>query len=260
MSYVSEVLADSPLAYWRLNEASGNPQDSSGNGHHVSSVIGTPTYGQTSPITSDAAAKAMSFAGNSGLVVPDAASGDWDVPGNTEIFSMECWMKLAGNGTVRYIFNKQSGNFGLYMWSDNILQAGKVDTGAFIASASAITDTAWHHVVAVKNGASGALYIDGASVGGSFTNQDIIPNDENLRIGVYYNETQNFFNDMLCELAIYGSALSLARAQAHYAAATVALDTVLPDADITTTGWSTAPLFSKINDDSDATVIQATAS
>lgn len=40
----------------------------------------------------------------------------------------------------------------------------------------------------------------------------------------------------------------------------VTLDSVLPDADITTTGWSTAPLFSKINDASDATVITATAS
>jgi len=41
---------------------------------------------------------------------------------------------------------------------------------------------------------------------------------------------------------------------------TLTLDQVNPDADIATTGWSTAPLFSKINDDSDATVIQATAS
>jgi hypothetical protein len=40
----------------------------------------------------------------------------------------------------------------------------------------------------------------------------------------------------------------------------ILLESVLPDADITTTGWSTAPLFSKINDDSDATVITATAS
>lgn len=38
------------------------------------------------------------------------------------------------------------------------------------------------------------------------------------------------------------------------------LDTTLPDADVTTTGWSTAPLFSKVNDSSDATVITATAS
>lgn len=38
------------------------------------------------------------------------------------------------------------------------------------------------------------------------------------------------------------------------------LDSCLPDADVVTTGWSTAPLFSKVNDASDATVIQATAS
>jgi hypothetical protein len=35
---------------------------------------------------------------------------------------------------------------------------------------------------------------------------------------------------------------------------------LLPDADVVTTGWATAPLFSKINDSSDATVITATAS
>lgn len=40
---------------------------------------------------------------------------------------------------------------------------------------------------------------------------------------------------------------------------TVTLDDCLPDADVTTTGWSTAPLFSKVNDVSDATVITATA-
>lgn len=39
-----------------------------------------------------------------------------------------------------------------------------------------------------------------------------------------------------------------------------AIDEVLPDADIVTTGWSTAPLWSKVNDASDATVISATAS
>lgn len=33
---------------------------------------------------------------------------------------------------------------------------------------------------------------------------------------------------------------------------------VRPDADVTTTGWATAPLFSKVNDQSDATVITAT--
>lgn len=34
---------------------------------------------------------------------------------------------------------------------------------------------------------------------------------------------------------------------------------IRPDADVATTGWTTTPLYSKINDSSDATVIQATA-
>jgi hypothetical protein len=35
---------------------------------------------------------------------------------------------------------------------------------------------------------------------------------------------------------------------------------IVPDADITTTGWSSTPLWSKLNDGSDATVVTATAS
>jgi hypothetical protein len=42
--------------------------------------------------------------------------------------------------------------------------------------------------------------------------------------------------------------------------ASLTLDSCLPDADVTTTGWTTAPLYSKLNDASDATVVQATAS
>lgn len=40
----------------------------------------------------------------------------------------------------------------------------------------------------------------------------------------------------------------------------VTFQEVRPDADVTTTGWTTTPLYSKINDESDATVITATAS
>jgi hypothetical protein len=40
----------------------------------------------------------------------------------------------------------------------------------------------------------------------------------------------------------------------------IATQEVRPDADISTTGWTTAPLFSKINDQSDATIITGTLS
>lgn len=40
----------------------------------------------------------------------------------------------------------------------------------------------------------------------------------------------------------------------------ISLDHADPDADVTTTGWTTTPLWSKVNDSSDATIITATAS
>ena len=45
-SYFDEVMADSPAAYWRMDEASGQPQDSSGNGNNTTTTSGTPTYSQ----------------------------------------------------------------------------------------------------------------------------------------------------------------------------------------------------------------------
>ena len=45
-----------------------------------------------------------------------------------------------------------------------------------------------------------------------------------------------------------------------FAAESVDLDQVDPDADVTTTGWTTTPLWSKVNDGSDASYITATAS
>ena len=48
----------------------------------------------------------------------------------------------------------------------------------------------------------------------------------------------------------------------HMAIALIAyvpVDEARPDTDIATTGWTTAPIYSKINDSSDATVVQATA-
>lgn len=38
------VLALTPFAYYKLDDASGNPQDSSGNGNHATTIAGTVTY------------------------------------------------------------------------------------------------------------------------------------------------------------------------------------------------------------------------
>lgn len=52
-SYSSAVLEDSPLRYYKLDEASGLPQDSGSNGSHILTVTGAPTYGETSLVGGD---------------------------------------------------------------------------------------------------------------------------------------------------------------------------------------------------------------
>ncbi|NOX55975.1 MAG: tandem-95 repeat protein, partial [Planctomycetes bacterium] len=53
-SYSEIVLADGPLAYWRLGESSGPPfVDATGNGRNLTSVSGNPEYGQPGAIMGD---------------------------------------------------------------------------------------------------------------------------------------------------------------------------------------------------------------
>ncbi len=56
MAYADVVLADSPLAYYRLGESSGTTMtDSSGNGRH-GTYVGSPTLGAAGLVPGDTCA------------------------------------------------------------------------------------------------------------------------------------------------------------------------------------------------------------
>ena len=62
MSYFDEVMADSPVAYYRMDEASGLIQDSSGNGNNATVLNGTtPTYSEPGALESDPASTSIDF-------------------------------------------------------------------------------------------------------------------------------------------------------------------------------------------------------
>lgn len=48
--YLDEVMADAPVALWEMQDDSGNPVDSSGNGYDMTSVTNTPDYAQIGPM------------------------------------------------------------------------------------------------------------------------------------------------------------------------------------------------------------------
>jgi hypothetical protein len=224
-SYNKVVRADSPKAYWRLGEASGTTAlDEQGliNGTYN----GSPTLGVVGPLVGDPNT-AVAFGTSKSVTVTFVAGlavGD--------VFSAECWFRVTGgSGTNRKLIQHGSGNGWLIaMRTDNTVQVG-MDANPFWAESSiAITDSNWHHVVAVKSGQSiRKIYIDGADVTvltGTVTHTNA---SGALAIGSGSGE---YFPGEIDEVAVYGTALSYLRAQAHYVASSAPALTFTVDAVI----------------------------
>src|SRR5687767_12728243 len=157
MAYADVVLADSPVGYWKLNEASGLPQDSSGNGLHVTVVTGTPIYGVSGPISGDTA---MEFDGSTeGLSIPDNNLLDL---GN--IVSLEAWVQRLSTNTDDVFIDKGVGAYTMYAASDGTLRLHKSMTASIVSSTYRVVDIGgYDHYVVTKNGAVCDIYVNGGN-------------------------------------------------------------------------------------------------
>ncbi len=206
LTYDQQVAADSPNAWWKLNDASGNPVDSSGNGL-TQTVNGSPTYHAPGP-GATAAPFAMTFPvyGSSYLQRNGASAflalGD--------VFTVECWVKRnAAQGATQILVQKVGAYYILFTSSDN-LQLQRQGLSNICTSTTTLTDTAsWHHLVATKNGAAVHLYIDAVDVTGAVTNDTFTDTITDLTFAG---------SGSMAQVALYPTALSAARVSAHYAA------------------------------------------
>ncbi len=213
MSYSSEVLADSPKAYFRMAEASGLIQDSSGLAHHATVATGTATYQQASPITSDASDFSIDF-----------SSDNFSIPNHADLtfgdtLTAEAWVYRADLGVTRVISGRGGTalTWGVDGANDKIFTA-KADTGAICYSSITLAASTWYHVVYTKATSTNTLYINGVDVTSSVTNQTLASPAVPLIVGADYNGTLPWAG-RLDEVAFYATALSSARVSAHYAAA-----------------------------------------
>ncbi len=158
--------------------------------------------------------RAVQFDGvNDYAAVPDAASLDLgDGP-----MSAEAWVKRhdAVAATWDDIFQKGANAYQVGFYGSDFSLAK--DNVAVItgAPASAGDQTAFHHWVATKNGATSKLYKDGVDVTGTLTNQTLANTTAALFIASR-GGTSEFLNATLDELAIYNTELSAATVQDHY--------------------------------------------
>jgi len=218
--YRAAVLADLPLAYWRLGETSGTvARDETGHGHD-GAYTGAFTRGTPGALAGDPDT----------AVTLDGVTGEVDVGDNFDFagqvpFSFEAWVKPAViDSQYRHVVTKmafdtqgfpqvgtyvilEQGNttLGFERWQDGGTVLA-VETSAFPAAGL------WAHVVATYDGGTGTLYVNGAAVQSATSAGGVQANGVPMLWG-------NLLHGVLDEIAVYGAALPASRVTAHYDAA-----------------------------------------
>lgn len=221
MSYSSEVLADSPLVYWRLGESSGTTAaDSSGNSRSAT-YTNSPTLGATGLLTSDSNT-AMGVTSNTGSCasVADAA---WM---NVSSITVECLVNLSsttdslnGDAVVSRLTNldwvllrSPSGTWEASVWNNSGTR--------FNAIGGAVTVGATYHLAMTFNGTSLILYVNGSAAATTAVSGTVATLSAPIEVGRYSAANSTTPSGVIDEVAVYGTALSSTRIAAHYTAAT----------------------------------------
>ncbi len=225
--YGDEVEADSPIAWWRLDDVSNTAYDQIGTYHGT--IVGTIVK---NPLPLVAGGKGcFDFNGSSYVNIDLAAA---DVAAATSL-TIEFWFRSTVTSMVAYGEAVVSGHTGS---SGNVFilrhglnttnttsGVGRVSFSEYIggethrdAVATGLADGAPHHVVLTWTGTSIDFYIDGQfdsthTVTGSW-NSTIAK----LSIGQEWDggTPSNYFNGLVDEVAIYTTELSDTRILAHY--------------------------------------------
>ena len=205
-NYSTEVLADSPVAFWKLDEASGLPQDSSGNARHMTATISTPTYQYGAPFSGAQSIRMTDAGGGSGFTRAVVSTA-------TNNIAVEFWLSALVDG-VDNIFSwgtdTNSGrlrtNAGLYAYCSGVNQT----------KGPLVLKDGWRQIVVVLRSATWEYYQDGDLwLDNAGTTVPGTPSGS-TQLGPTGAATVDV---AISNLSVYDTALSAARITAHYNAA-----------------------------------------
>ncbi len=221
--YPSEVLADGPLAYYRLNENVTTPTFDVATNAGSLGALGNGTYAST---THGAAGAIVAQPGNTAVTFPGA--GSLSVPYQAALnvagpFTFEFWAKPVAAASACPASSIRLGNSG-WLFYNSTLVAGQWSFRT-INSASAnqntsggtVTPGVWQHVVGVWDGTANILYVNGVQVATTPTATFLPNSDPTLPLTVGARSDNGFQdNGTFDEAAYYATALTPAQILAHY--------------------------------------------
>jgi len=219
-NYSNTVLADHPIAYYRLDEAAGLVAfDSSGNGNNGTISASGITLAQPGALTTDNDT-AMLFTTSSGAVtLPTALNANgqnaltvecWIIPTAVQPAAAALW--ILGNGP-------QVGNAGYLLFVDSspflTFAAYNGTAGALASIRHPFGPGNTYHIVGTYDGKNTRLYVNGVLKATSAVVWGPISNAGTPSISA---ATANFFPGTIDEYALYNAVLPPERVQAHYVA------------------------------------------
>lgn len=235
-AYGNAVLVDNPLAYWRFDETAG-PTAHDSSGHCMDGTYKGPVvYGATGALAKSTDTAITLNGGGAYVDMGDVLSFT-----NLAPFSLEMWVRpVLVNTEYRGLITKEyetpdmSDREGYVLFQMATAGTGFeryqsfVSEGSYCAPDGGAPDAggcsesgSWVHLVATFDGGNMNLYQNGVLVAGpTFSPQMIQPTPGcSLVVGALLCGSTGYFSGDIDEVAVYGTALSPARVNAHYVAA-----------------------------------------
>ena len=234
-TYAEQVLTDSPLVYYKMDDTSvsGGIADSSGNGQTGTMGSGTLDLGQ--PGAFSGSGKSFHFNGAEYIRLNALAGVNKTAGQRVTIEVWVKWVPTVGDAHIPWGFQGTAGHSladFVNAVTDNVGLASGFGELYGTQSTAGTRQNVWLYMVwdmFLRLETGSKMYIN-AELQSSFVMSAAEQNMEiltgNLELGRYYNFAGNFWKGYIDEFAVYNGALSLARIQAHYQTALGSLCTL----------------------------------
>jgi hypothetical protein len=219
-AYATLVLADSPLAYYRLDDPVGSSIAVDSSGHmHNATVMNGVTFGVPGQVGTGAhfdATAAQALAAGSLFGFPAGAA-----------FTLEAWVRTSVVATsgFPYVLSRRTATprQGYDLWVDQAGGGGiSVAIEVYVGSGMSLvtpfpTTTSYVHIVATYGASLASIYVNGGIDGGANNTNAIDTSGEvDASFLVGSGPDGFYFTGDLDEIAIYDHALDGATIQQHY--------------------------------------------
>jgi RHS repeat-associated protein len=218
-AYAATVLADGPVAYYRLDDSSGTAAADSSGGGQTGGYSGTYTLAQAGGLLNDGD-KAVALSNSNGLVTaPDAF-----MPTGNNARTIEAWVKTTSTstqGVAGYGANSTRALFDLRLSATNQVGVVSGSDDHYFTAGYSITNGVWHQVAATYDGTTLIVYVDGQSIGqttfaGSLGTQS---NGSGLVIGRDSWASADWLTGNVDDVSVYAKTLTSSQIANHWAAA-----------------------------------------